>query len=297
MLGLQVDAPGNLVVELVVVLLQFLDGIRIGDAAEVGRSHVLQALDQALVDELVEEGHLLGRIFENIVDDVFQHVLGQFHVVLEVSEGDLGLDHPELRRMPGRVGILRPEGGTEGVDFVEGHGEGLAVELAGNRQVCGPSEKVLRIINASVGILRRICRVNRRDPEHLAGALCVRPCNQGRMNIDKVPLLEKFVNGIGSQRPHPEDRLEGIGPGPQVGDGPQVLHRVPFGLQGIVGVRRSFDRDLIRLQLERLLGVGGQGQDAARIDGRSDIEVGRLGEIRKGVMIYDLKRSEKSSVV
>ena len=59
-LGLDVGTPLDLVLELVIVLFQDLDSIGVADAAEVAALHQLQALDQALVHELVEEGQLVG---------------------------------------------------------------------------------------------------------------------------------------------------------------------------------------------------------------------------------------------
>jgi len=42
------------------------------------------------------------------------------HVVLQVGERDLGLDHPELRQVPAGVAVLRPERGAEGVHAGQG---------------------------------------------------------------------------------------------------------------------------------------------------------------------------------
>ena len=102
MLGLQVDAPAHGVVERVACgdgLLQDLDGLGVGHAGEVGVRHVSQALDKALVHELVEHGELVGAAVHNVANNVLEHVLGEVHVVGEVGEGDLGLDHPELGRV------------------------------------------------------------------------------------------------------------------------------------------------------------------------------------------------------
>ena len=73
------------------------------------------------------------------------------------------------------------------------------------------------------------------DLEHGAGALAVGAGNQGRMDVDEVPFLEKLVDGVGDHAPHAEHGLEGVGPGTQVGHGAQVLQGVPLGLNGEVG--------------------------------------------------------------
>ena len=53
------------------------------------------------------------------------------------------------------------------------------------------------------------------------------------------------------------NRREGVGPRAQVRDGAQVFKRVSLFLQGIL--RRGFpgNRDIFRLELKRLLGLGG----------------------------------------
>ena len=89
-------------------------------------------------------------MLQHIGDDVFDHVLGQAHVVLEVGEGNLGLDHPELGGVAGGVGVFGAEGGSEGVDVAEGHGEGLAVELAGDGEVGGLVEEILGEVHLAV---------------------------------------------------------------------------------------------------------------------------------------------------
>ena len=102
MLGLEVDAPAHGVVERVAGgdgVLEDLHGLGVGDAGEVGIGHVREARDEALVHELVEHGELIGAAAHDVADNVFEHVLGEVHVVGQVGEGDLGLDHPELGRV------------------------------------------------------------------------------------------------------------------------------------------------------------------------------------------------------
>ena len=97
MLGLQIAAPMNGVVEGIVVRLQQLDRLGVGDMAKIGGQHMVQAIKQPFVYELIEEGHFLRGIFQHVGDDILDHVLGQTHIVREVCKGDLRLNHPELR--------------------------------------------------------------------------------------------------------------------------------------------------------------------------------------------------------
>ena len=62
MLGLKVTAPENLIVKFVIMLLELLDSIGISDAAEIGRSNMLQAVQKALINKLVKELHFFRSI-------------------------------------------------------------------------------------------------------------------------------------------------------------------------------------------------------------------------------------------
>ena len=98
-LGLQVDAPADGVIKLVAssdCLLQDLDGFGVGNAGKVGVGDMVQALEQTLVHKLVEHIELVGAGGHNVLKDVLEHGLGVVHVVVEVGEGHLGLDHPKL---------------------------------------------------------------------------------------------------------------------------------------------------------------------------------------------------------
>jgi hypothetical protein len=233
-LGLQVGAPVHLVGELVVVLLEDLHRLGVGHPAEIGGGHMLQPLDETLVHELVEEGHLVGAALHGAADDELNHGLGHIHVALEVGEGHLRLDHPELRRVALGVGVLRPEGGAEGVDVAEGHGEVLRVELAGDREVGGLAEEVLGVVHGAVVLPGRVGDVQRGDLEHLTGALAVAGGDDGGVNVDKAAALEELMDGVGRHAPHPEGGGEQVRPGPEMLDGAQILHRVALFLQGVV---------------------------------------------------------------
>ena len=296
MLGLQVAAPEDLVVELVVVLLEELDGLGIGDVAEVGGHDVLQAVDEALVDELVEEGHLLRRVVEHVGDDELDHILGELHVVGEVGKRDLRLDHPELGRVAGGVGVFGAEGRAEGIDVAEGLREGLAVELAGDGQVRLLAEEVLAVVDPAVFSAGQVIKIERRDLEHLARALAVGAGDERRMDVDEVALLEELVDGVGDEAADAEDGLEGVRARTQMRHGAQILHRMALGLDGIIRGGRTLDKDLARLQLKRLLGLGRQDERAGDDDGRADVQLGDLGEVRELGAVDDLYLRKERAV-
>ena len=112
---------------------------------------MLQPLLQALVHKGVEEVDLVRAPLQHGADDIFDHGLGIVHIVAQVGEGHLGLDHPELGGVALGVGLLRPEGGAEGIHVAEGHGEVLGVELAGDGEAGPLAEEVLGVVHGAVG--------------------------------------------------------------------------------------------------------------------------------------------------
>ena len=145
-LALQVGAPLDGELELMPVLdgrLQRVHGLRVRDAAE-GRLHDLGELVlQALLDALVEEFEVLRAVLEHGGHAVLEVGLGARHVVRQVGEGHLGLDHPELGEVARRVGVLRAEGGAEGVHVAQRRGVRLGVELPRHGQEALLAEEVL----------------------------------------------------------------------------------------------------------------------------------------------------------
>ena len=183
-----------------------------------------EALDEALVHELVEHGKLIGAAVHDVADDVFEHVLGEVHVVCQVGKGDLGLDHPELGGMTRGVGVLGAEGRAEGVHVAKGHGEVLGVELAGHGKRGGGAEEVLAEVHVAVIVQRRVGRVDGGDVEHLAGALAVVRGDDGGVHVDEATVLEEAMDGSGGHGAHAEDGAEQVGARAQVLLSAQELH-------------------------------------------------------------------------
>ena len=171
--------------------------------------------------------------------------------------------------MTGRVGRLGAEGGAEGVDVAEGHGEDLGVELAGHRQRHGLAEEVLAEIGLALIRQRAGVGIDGGDAEHLARALGVAAGDQRGVHVQVALVVEEAVDGLGRHGAHPEGALEQVGPGPEVLDGAQVLQRVALLLERVVRWALAHHGDLLRLQLEGLLVLGGDDQRALGLDGRA----------------------------
>ena len=295
-LGLQIAAPEHLVIETIVVLLQDLDGLGVGDAAKIGIHHVVQTIQQSLVHKAVEEVHLLRAVLQHIADHIFQHGLGQLHIVLKIREGDLRLDHPELRRMACGVGILGAEGGAEGVNRTECLAEGLHVQLTADSKVRLLAEEVLTVVHLAVRSLRDIVQVKGGDVEHLARAFSVAGGDQRSVDIHKTALLEEAVDRVGQNGAHPERRLEQVGAGAKMGDGPEELRRVALFLQRIIRSGSALDGDFLSLDLKRLLRLGRRHQLTADDEGSSDVDLADLCKVRHGIVIDHLQLLKERAV-
>ena len=89
-------------------------------------------------DHLQLRRAILHHALHNVRDVVF----GQFHQPVEVHEGNLRLDHPELRQMPPRLRLLRAKRGPEAVHLAQRQRRRLHIKLAALRQVRGIAEVV-----------------------------------------------------------------------------------------------------------------------------------------------------------
>mgnify|MGYP001646557849 CR=1 FL=1 len=297
-LGLEISAPVDLVVELVVVLLEQLHRVGVGDAAEVAAGDMLQTLDESLIDEAVEEREVVGAALHDGGNDVFYHRLHDLKVAVEVAERHLRLDHPELGGVARGVGILGAEGGTEGVDVAESHGEVLGVELAGDGQAGLLAEEVLRIIDLAILGLGDVLEVERRDLEHLARALAVGAGDDGGVDVGEAAALKELMHREGRGGAHAEGRVEKVRARAEMLDGAQELDAVALLLQGIVRRGRALDRDLGRLELKRLLGLGREHDLADDDERRADVLGGDLLIVGENVRVHDdLQVAEAGAVV
>ena len=78
-------------------------------------------------------------------------VLREPHVVVEIRENQLRLNHPELRQVPRGERILRTERRTESVDVGESTGTNLSLQLTGDSEEGSLAEEIFRVINLAIG--------------------------------------------------------------------------------------------------------------------------------------------------
>ena len=129
-------------------------------------------------------------------------------ITVQIAEGHLRLDHPELGGVTLGVGVLGAEGGAEGVNVTESHRKVLGIELAGYGQTGLLAEEVPGVVDGAVIVAGDVVKVQRSHLEHLACALAVAAGDDGGVDVDKAPLLEELMHGIGCHAAHTEGGAE-----------------------------------------------------------------------------------------
>ena len=194
-----------------------------------------------------------AQLLQHVADDALDERLGQVHVVVQVVEGHLRLDHPELGQVPRRVRVLGAEGRAEGVDLAQAAGEDLGLELAADGQVGRPAERSPGRKSTLPSLRGSLAEVERGDPEHLAGAFAVAGGDDRRVDVEEALLLEEVVDRPADAVADAGDGAEGVGPRPQVGDGAQELEGVALLLQRIgLRIGPAVDGDASGVDLGRL---------------------------------------------
>ncbi len=258
-LRLQPLAPDDGVLESASGFQQQIHRFRVAEALEGFLQSLPEPGLQRLVHKSAEELQLLTALIQHGFHQIAHVFLRQSHVGGQVKKGHLRLDHPKLRRMTRRVAVLRAEGGSEGVDFPQRAGESLPLELAADREVGGPAEKIVLRPGVAAGL-------ERRHPEHLPGALAIIRGDHRRVDMDEAPLLKKTMHRVRHAAAHPEDIAKQVRARPQVRDGAQKLRCVPLFLKRISRVRPAHQAQLPRLHLPALAGRGRVHQGALHLD-------------------------------
>ena len=289
-LGRQIHAPVNRELEFTPVghgLFQNLDTFRIRETNERVLQHTLQASDQLLIKHIIQELHVVHAILQRPTYAIFDELLGQLHIIRNIVERDLRLNHPELRQMTRRIGILGTERRTERIDLSQGRRRQLALQLSGNRQAGLLPEEIIVIQNRTLLILLQIIQVQRRHLEHLSGTLAIGSRNDWCMEIEETPIVEELMYRVRHVMTDTEHGAKGIRTGTQMSDLAQELHRMPFLLQRIHrGIGRTIHLNLGGLNLHALPFSLRTRQDSVYAHARA--RGNRLQElIAKLIHVYD----------
>ena len=115
-LALQVDTPLYRELKFLARLLENLDTLSVGKAHKVVVEHEVESLDKLLVVHLLKEFNIVAAVLKSIADAIFHKVLSKVHVVGNVVEGNLRLNHPELCQVARSVGVFGTECRSESIN-------------------------------------------------------------------------------------------------------------------------------------------------------------------------------------
>ena len=142
-LGLQVNTPVYRELKLRAGLKKHVYCLGVSHLCIICISESGKSFKQPLINKAVKEVKLRLAVIHNVINDVLYHIPGKLHIVIKIGKCNLGLDHPELCRVTGGVGILCSKGRTEGINVTECHCISLALKLTRNGKVCALTEEVL----------------------------------------------------------------------------------------------------------------------------------------------------------
>ncbi len=272
-LGLEVNAPLHWELEVHGGLLEEFNGLGVVEDLEVVVDDVVEFLQEALLNALVEELHLLGAALQSLGDDGLHHFLGDFQDIRELGKGDFRLHMPELSHVALGVGVLGAERRAERVDLAESHGGDFALQLAGYREAGLLAEKVVLVVLLfGLALLGGIVALSR-DLKHFAGTLGVGTGDERGVDVDETVALEVLMDGGGKGGADVEHGVERVGAYAQLRHGAEILHGVALLLERVVRGAGAEERDLLGVDLHATLFV-----DGGRDDSADDLQRGTEGE-------------------
>src|SRR5574344_1810940 len=162
-------------------------------------------------------------MIQNILHAELDAPLNDIHIIIQISDGDFRLDHPELTRVTRGVALRSPESRTESVDVLKGHRKGFDVELPRNGEARPPA----------IEIVDRIFGVGRHG-EDLARSFGIVRGDFRRMDINETIVLEEGMNRHGQNRANPIKGIEGVGSRTEISLIAEILESGPFLLKRII---------------------------------------------------------------
>ena len=232
--GLHIDTEFRFIFKFVSGFLHDIDCLGISDAGKTVVNDVLQFGNQPRFDKLVKQRQIIRAFVHHMLDAGAHHIFSQIHIVINVGKSHFRLNHPKFRSVAGGVGILGAECWAEGINISQTQRIHFAVQLTGNRQMGSFSEKVLAVVNRTVGQFGHIVQIQSGDLKHFAGTLAVRTGDNRRMDIAETAVVKKFVYGKRQFRTNTESRTVFVGARPQMSNRPQIFVGVFLFLQGEV---------------------------------------------------------------
>ena len=227
----------------------------------------------------------------------FYHIGGKSHIVVQVSKGNFGLNHPKFGGVARGVGLLCAEGGSEGVYLGECQSHTLCFKLTGNGETCVFAEEIPAEIYAAVLTKGRLFGIECGNAEHFACTLAVAAGDDGCVGIDKAAGMEKVVDRKSGLGAHTESSVVGVCAGTEVCNGAQKFCGVALFLKRIIGSGESLSFNSGGLKLKGLFCLGGEDKLSGDYDCGANVELNYLFVIGNGFRIQNHLQIFKSGAV
>jgi len=105
---------------------------------------------EILLFQVSEEINIGGVVQKDVTEAVLEVVFSQIHVIGQVSEGNLRLNHPKLGQMAGSVGVFSSESRSEGVDVTHSTVVVLNCQLTRDSEVGGFVKEVFSVVHLTL---------------------------------------------------------------------------------------------------------------------------------------------------
>ena len=188
MLALEVYAPGYRILELRSVcdgLFQYLYSLGVLKTHKINAYYTLEAFYEGVVIAVVQEFDIIVAVVKGILDKMLDEVLGQVHVLVDVIECHFGLYHPELGKVPWRIGVLCAERWAESIDLSKSGGSQFSLKLSAYGKGSLLSEEILGIVYSTLLVPWDVLEIERSNLEHLSGSLAVRLSDERGVQVNE----------------------------------------------------------------------------------------------------------------
>ena len=113
---------------------QNVDRISVGHVRKRLFDDRLKLGDLAFFNSLIKELHILFTCIQAIIENTFQEILGQLHVVGQVKESCFRFDHPEFCEMPTGIAVFGAKRWSKCINSPQSTRVSLCFKLSTDRQ-------------------------------------------------------------------------------------------------------------------------------------------------------------------
>ena len=236
-------------------IFQNLDTVCIGQTNKIIFQYTLQTLNQALVEHIVQELHIIRTVIQRPSHTVFDELFSQVHIICNVVESNFRFNHPELCQVTGSIGVFSTERRTECVNRSQSRSSQLTFQLTGDCQTCLFAKEIVIINDRAFFVFLQVIQVHGGHLEHLSGTFAVGSRNDRCMEIEESFFMEELMDSDRHIVADAEHSTKCIGTRTQMSYLTQEFHGMTFLLQWICIVASTQHFDFTSLHFHLLAGT------------------------------------------